>query len=400
MQSIKITTLGEFSIAYGDKVIAEKDKRSKKMWTLLKYLTAFIDRGVTQSELIEILWGDEKDVSNPAGALKTQLHRLRGSLEILGLDADTEIVVSFAGTYAFNNSLEYIVDAAVFEENFKKSLRDDISEKEQILYVKKAFEMYQGEFLKNSAEEKWVIPIRVYYHSIYLRVVHRLTEALYKHKQYTELINICQRALQIESTDQRIHMLLIKALTASNDRDAAKKHYKYVIDMLYNELGVNPLPELRELYKETIGLESELENNLEAIKQKLREDTLEVESGAYYCELEFFKSIYRLRMRETARSGQKTQICLLTVNDPAGGIMEPKITIEEMKKLQSCIAQSLRKNDVFARYSLSQYILMLPTEFEETADTVISRIIERYKEISTGFMIDIDFKHSMANPDE
>jgi DNA-binding SARP family transcriptional activator len=398
MQPVRIKTLGEYSISYGNNVITEKDKRSKKMWTLLKYLTAFKDRGATQAELIRILWG-ESDVGNPAGALKTQLHRLRGSLDAaLGIEADTELVVSYSGTYAFNNALEYTIDTVDFENCYKNSQRDDISEKEQIGFIKKAFELYQGDFMKNSGGEKWVVPIRVYYHSIYVRVVHRLSDALYKHKQYTELINVCRKAMQIENADQKIHILLIKSLAASGERDAAKRHYKYVIDMLYNQLGVNPTPELRELYMQTIDREGTLENDLEAIKQKLKEDNGETEHGAFFCELEVFKSIYRLKVRDAQRNGQKIQICLITVADPDAGEQNqaPREIVKEMKKLHECVGDSLRKSDIYARYSVSQLVLMLPTATEETVDVVIGRITERYKAASSGFLLEIDFKHIMA----
>jgi DNA-binding SARP family transcriptional activator len=395
MQPVIITTLGEFSIAYGEKILSEKDKRSKKMWTLLKYLTAFIDKGVSQSELIKILWENE-DIGNPAGALKTQLHRLRTTLDILELPEEAELVTSYSGTYAFSSSLEYEVDAVAFEKNFKQSQRTDISEKEQISYVKKAFDMYKGDFMKNSAEDKWLVPIRLYYHSIYVRITHRLIDALHTHKQYAELINICRQALQIERADQKIHMLLIKALIAVNDRDAAKKHYKYVMDMLYNELGANPLPELKELYREIIDKDSGVEDDLEAIQKKLKEDISETESGAYFCELEVFKNIYRLKMRDAARSKQKVQICLITVSAPESSEVESKKIITEMKRLHGCVSGALRKSDVFARYGLSQYILMLPVAKEEDSEIVVSRISKAYKKNSTGFMLDVNFKYAMA----
>jgi DNA-binding SARP family transcriptional activator len=395
MQPVTITTLGEFSVSCGETTIAERDRRSKKMWTLLKYLCAFMDRNVTQDELIKVLWNDE-DIGNPAGALKTQLHRLRNALGVLALPEDKELIVSFAGTYAFNSSLEYEVDAVQFEKNYKQSQRSDISEKEQILYVKAAFEMYNGNYLKNSGDEKWVIPIRVYYHSIYLRVVHRLTDALYTHKHYAELINICRRALLIENTDQQIHVLLIKALAALGDRDAAKKHYKYVIHLLYNEFGENPVPELKELYGETVDAGSGSEDSIKTIQQKLREDSGETENGAFFCELEVFKNIYRLKVRDAQRSGQKVQICLITIKDSKGDENRAKKIIEEMKKLHGCISGSLRKSDTFARYSLLQYVLMFSSSSDDTGKVVVNRIANCYRSKSMGFLLDIDFKYVIS----
>ena len=395
MQVVKITTFGEYSITYGDKTIAEKDKRSKKMWTLLKYLTAFKDRGVTQAELAALLWG-EADVGNPSGALKTQLHRIRSSLnEALGLEDGVELVVSLAGTYAFNNTFQYTVDAAEFEGYFKNSQRDDISEKEQIGFVKKAFEIYKGGFMKTSGNVQWVIPIRVYYHSIYIRIVHRLIDALFTHKQYAELINVCRKALLIESADQKIHILLIKALAVSGDRDTAKRHYNYVTDMLYNEFGVNPLPELKALYTEILDDGNTLEDNLDIIKETFEENK-EAERGAFFCEPEVFKSIYRLKIRDAERGGQKIQICLITVIDSDIEKKTPRSMAAEMKKLHECIGDSLRKSDIYARYSVTQFVLMLTFAKDEAGEVVINRITERYKAANSGFMLEIDFKHVMA----
>jgi len=391
MLPVIINTFGEFSIAYGDKIIAEKDRRSRKMWTLLKYLTAFMDRGAAQGELIEVIWNGE-DINNPAGALKTQLHRLRGVLEELGIG--TELVVSFSGTYVLNDTLKYEVDAVIFEDNYKKSQRGDISEKEQIAYIKKAFEIYKGDFLKSSGNEKWAVPIRVYYHSIYIRVVHRLIDALYTYKQYEELISVCRKALLIESADQKIHLMLIKSLIATGDRGTANGHYKHVMDMIYNQLGVNPLPELRDLYRETIDKETDYENDLESVKNQLREEL--GERSAFFCELEFFKNIYRLKIRDSERSGQPMQICLITVSEADGTTLEPKIIVREMNRLHECIARSLRISDIFARYSVSQYIIMLPTANDETGEMVINRILDRYKFENTGYSLDIDYKHVMA----
>ncbi|MCL2108838.1 MAG: hypothetical protein FWH20_05780 [Oscillospiraceae bacterium] len=407
MQPINITMFGEFSISYGSNTIAEKDKRSKKMWAALKYLTAFMDRSVTQDELVGVMWGNEAAPNNPGGALKTQLHRLRTTLDKLGFGG-VELIESASGTYGFNKSFEYIVDAVLFEEYYKKSLKEDISEKEQINYIKQAFELYKGEYLKSTADEKWVSPRNAYYRSIYLRVVHRLMDTLYRYRQYTELTNICQRASKYESADQEIHIHLIKGLIAVNNREAAKQHYSYVTDMLYNEFGISPNPQLQGLYNEIVSAEMKVEDDLEVIHQMLKEDSVELDNGAFYCEPEFFKSIYRLRLRDTARTGQKTHICLITLKDAkdtadtvnarrGGNSAKPQnsVFVEEMRKLHDCIATSLRKSDVFARYSRSQYVLMLPAAVDETSETVIKRIRGKYRERSDGVMFDIDFKYIM-----
>ena len=114
MEKIKITTFGEFSISYGDNVITERSKRSKKMWTLLQFMIANHNRAISQTELINLLWAN-KNSENPVGALKTSLHRLRACLAELGLPEDKEIIVNSMGSYAFNNSLDCDIDFDSFE---------------------------------------------------------------------------------------------------------------------------------------------------------------------------------------------------------------------------------------------------------------------------------------------
>ena len=51
-----------------------------------------------------------------------------------------------------------------------------------------------------------------------------------------------------------------------------------------------------------------------------------------------------------------------------------------MDDLLDVICGSLRKNDVVSRLSVSQYILLLPTQTLENAYAVLDRIKKRYRE--------------------
>ena len=50
-----------------------------------------------------------------------------------------------------------------------------------------------------------------------------------------------------------------------------------------------------------------------------------------------------------------------------------------MTKLRECICRSLRVNDIFSRYSVSQYVLMLSDTDYENGERIMKRILEQYK---------------------
>jgi GGDEF domain-containing protein len=49
-----------------------------------------------------------------------------------------------------------------------------------------------------------------------------------------------------------------------------------------------------------------------------------------------------------------------------------------MDKLQDCISLSLRKGDIYAKYSISQFITLLPSNTYESANMVMERIAKRF----------------------
>ncbi len=376
MDKLKITMFGEFSVSYGENIITEQSKRSKKMWTLLQFMIANHNRDISQSELTDLLWG-EKNSENPVGALKTSLHRLRSCLAELKLPEGQEIIVNAMGTYAFNNRLDCDIDFDRFETLYKKSLAAQ-SEKEKTALSLEALEIYKGDFLHKSKDDEWVKPIHAYYHSLYLRIVHETIETMYRHKYFSELLDICRRALTIEQLDDRIHYYYVKALFESGDKAAAKEHYAYVMDLFYNKYAINPLPEFVALYEETVKDDRTYGTDFGILKGQL--DDMREDPGAFYCEFAFFKHVYQLEVRDAARSGRPTHLCLLTALSKTQEPLETKRLSRVMSKLSDCIRSYLRSRDVFSRYSASQFVILLTNTTKEQAEMILNRILKRLKQ--------------------
>lgn len=394
MTKLKITMLGEFSVSCGEVTLNEQNKRSKKLWTLFQYLVTFHDREISQNELLEALWEDESS-DNPAGALKTQMHRLRAMLSELGYEG--EIIINTRGTYALNNSIDFSIDAEEFEELCKKGQRAE-GEKEKMEYFRRAITVYKGDFLPKISLERWVVPINTYYRALYIKTVHLACDLMYNQGRLHDVADICRKAIIIDPYDEPLHYNLIKVLAELGDQQNAKAAYKYVTDLFYNKFGVNPSDELMSLYNETVKSQKNIELDLSVVAESLNEQ--DEHRGAFYCEYEFFRHIYQLEMRDATRTNKSINICLLTVTDIDGEIPEQKALNRCMEKLSDTIRQYLRCNDVYARYSVSQYVIMLPNTNKQNCELVMQRIVRNYRRDNPRSQMLIGYKFQLMNTEK
>lgn len=374
---LQINMLGGFSISCdgGQSVLTDQNNRSKKVLTLLEYLITFRNKEISQNELIDLLW-PEDEITEPANTLKTLLHRVRSAVGEIGFANGKDVILCRRGAYAWNNSLNVVVDAEEFEKLCMDALTSP--EEQKLPKMLSAIDLYKGDFLPKTATEPWVVPINTYYHSLYLKIVHAALEKLFERGDFDSIISICQRAVSIDPYDEPLHLSMIQALINSGSQQAALKHYHHVTDLFLKRFGINPSPELTALYKEIIKTNQSTELNLGIIRDTLRET--EIQDGAFFCEYEFFKDIYRLQARSAIRTGQVVHIALITVLDGKGKTLTQKKINMVMERLQEIIAISLRHGDIFARFSVSQFLVMLPSASLENSERVLNRISKNFRQ--------------------
>ena len=63
-----------------------------------------------------------------------------------------------------------------------------------------------------------------------------------------------------------------------------------------------------------------------------------------------------------------------------GSVPPLKMLNNYMDKLGDCIQSTLRRGDVVSKYSISQYILLLPTSSSENGRLALGRITSRFLE--------------------
>ena len=378
---LHINMLGGCSLSYGDSSIDDARYHAKKPWTLLEYLIAFRSREIPLEELADLLYAGEGGAS-PTGALKTLVYRARMMLEELGVPNGKDMILAARGSYAWNNSVPIALDVDRFELACQRVSSPGLLPEEKLSVCLEALELYRGDFLPQSAGEKWVMELSAYYHSLYVHLVQTAVEQLFARERWEEAAAVCARATAIDAYQASFHFHLVRALVRTGRRRQALEQYRRMYALFCTELGAAPSAEMAALYREIgqagAGTGGEPAGDLTAVSSfLLREDPL---AGAFFCELEVFRNIYLLESRAVTRSRQGVCLALLSASMRDGTPPPLKLLNDYMDKLAECIQTTLRRGDVVSKYSVSQYVLLLPAPTAESGALALGRVISRFVE--------------------
>ena len=373
---LSVSMFGGRSITFEGKSIDNMTVRSKSIWTLLEYLIIYRNRTVTHSELIDLLYPDEKSDA-PLNALKTLVHRARQVLNSLEYADGKQIIQQYAGGYMWSNEIPMHIDIESFQNAVSEAAALDLDKEAQLELRLKAISLYKGDLLPDSAYETWVVPISSYYHYQYINTVNLALADLLEKGRYSDMIYVAQNALAIDPYEEHLYYYLILALANTNQISIAKAQYENMTQLFLNEFGVSPSNDLQTLYKRISKSDNGVETDLNAIKSLMSEESSN--AGAFYCEYEFFKDIYRLEVRSSARKGIPIHICLINADGKDGLRLSNKSLDNVMKKLSDCIKVSLRSGDIYSRYSVSQFVVLLPNANFENSALVMERMTKTYK---------------------
>lgn len=372
--TIDIRMLGSFSIRMGDKEINDSDNRSKKVWLLLAYMICCRDRAISQDDIINLLWGDEEGSANPVNALKTMLHRLRAMLDGLGPGVGHALILRRSGSYVWNPSVRFTLDSEEFDALCQAGAAAEGSE--QIHKYTGALELYQGDFLPRLATEPWVVPISSYYHELFVRAASALARTLDEAGRNDECVQICSKAVEIEPYNEELYLHLMHALIAQGRGQEAAGAYRDMSDLMFANFGVMPSQELTDLYRQAVNAINDREVSMGVVRDQLREPLSS--AGALFCDYDLFKVIYHAQARGVMRSGDAVHIGLVTVSGKdKAGLSKQSLDIC-MENLRNTVCACLRKGDIAARCSVSQYVILLPQANYENSCMVCQRVVKTF----------------------
>lgn len=117
-----------------------------------------------------------------------------------------------------------------------------------------------------------------------------------------------------------------------------------------------------------------VDQDIKEILQQLKEPgTIR---GAYWQEYEPFLAIFRFIERMLSRSDGTFCIMMITLVDTYGKKPEDEMLQEGMDTLFTAIQDTLRKGDVFTKFSSTQYVVMLPSANAEKGGQIAAKRLE------------------------
>jgi len=372
-KELRVKMLGNFSLSYQGKTMDDSSDRSRKVWLLLGYLLYNHARTVSAEELVELL--SRKEGANPAGALKTTLHRARNAMDALFTNAGHEFILNKNGGYFWSPDYSISLDIVDFERLYFEAEAETDKERKLQLWME-AEKLFEGDFLKKLSSEIWVVPVSAYYHRLYLEIVSGILSQLEEKGLYEELCTVAKKAVVFEPSREEFSQYLMKAQLQLGMQKNAAETYENLRALLLNDYGVMPSEETRLIYRKVLRIINSNSLQLDAIKLQLTEKNSA--PGAMMCEYDFFRALYQAEARAIARNGNAVHIALLSVLDKEGEELAQRSLDRVMNNLQEQIRINLRKGDIASRCSVSQFIIMLPQANYENSCMVCRRIISAF----------------------
>lgn len=374
---LEIHTFGEFSIRRGELQFSESAGRAKKVLTLIEYLVANRCLVVSLEKLFEAVW-DEEEFDNPLNTLKNLVYRARNLLKCLNGEGyePMEFILHEGNTYIWNPNLTCVVDAEELDREFKESQHPEISKDERMQHYYAIQNLYAGEFLPKSSYYEWVIHMDAYYQSIYNKSSKELILLLQEKEQYTEVVNICERFILRNAFDESVHCTLLQAYAKTGQMKQLLSHYQIMTDQFFKEYGIQLSGKTRKLYKELTKSIHNVELDIYNIQEDLQEEMHK--KGAFICDYDIFKSIYRLNARSMMRNGAPIYFALFTIMDDKGDIIAGDTIKRAMPAMREALSETLRMGDVVTSYSSVQWLVQLPYASYENGWKVCERVKESF----------------------
>lgn len=373
--TLQVQMLGQFTLRYGDRTISDSDDRSRRVWSLLAYMLYNHGRSFAQEELIHLYWRNSEKSADPGNALKSIFHRIRTALDKLQPGLGRLLIRRKAGRYFWNNVMPLSLDIEDFEAHFHAAEAagdDDV----RLAEYQAALALYAGDPLPRMTDEIWTIPIVAYYHSLYTRAAAGAIELLEKQERTAEAVALCRRAIHIEPYQEDLYEHLMRGLLRTGDMKGAMSVYEEMSEQLFAHFGVMPSETLRTLYRQATRTVNDRTLTMDEVCSQLAEPA--PHGGAMVCEYDFFKILYRSEVRSIARNGHSANICLLSVSGKDGEMLARRSLDPAMNNLQVLVQNNLRRGDVIARCSISQYIILLPQANYENSRMVADRLVSAF----------------------
>jgi DNA-binding SARP family transcriptional activator/predicted ATPase len=240
--ALQMRLLGGFSLIYDNEQVTSLN--SMRLQSLLAYLV--LHRAVPQQRqhLAFLFWPDTTEAQT-RNNLRQLLHQLRQAFPAVEhfLSADTHMV-------HWPPVTPFHLDVAEFEQALALADAAARQHDQPVLQValEQADSLYRGELLPDCYDE-WIYPERERLRQRHRQALEHLPHLFEAQADTAAAIRSAQRLLAFDPLSEDLYRHLMRLFVLNNDRTNALRVYHTCVSTLQREMGVEPDPATRELYK-------------------------------------------------------------------------------------------------------------------------------------------------------
>lgn len=383
---LEVRMLGEFSMVYGGEVVEVSKVQTSRAMHLLQILLYAGESGISRQKLVEYLF-EREPVGDLSGNLRVTTHNLRKMLKKTILP-DEPYIQTNNRQYRFVSSFPVRVDALRFRELLEQAKSQN--EERRIELLKEACQLYQGYFLPALFGEEWVVVAEADYQRLYFESMEELCQSMKEREQYEEMLPLCIRAAEMYPFDEW-QVWQMDCLVALGRSKEAMNLYEKTAAMYFDELSMAPPKRMLEYFRRMSNHISLGTGDFREIQGMLKET--EERAGAYYCSYPSFVDTYRMLVRVMERSGESVYLLVCTITDDQRRVIEDTKRLKEVSEhLSKAIREALRQGDVYTRYNMSQFLVILMGIRKEECPITIGRIDACFRKKENSRRIEVSYK--------
>jgi len=237
---LMLRLLGGFELARGSGAPVTIARR--KSQALLAYLALSTGQRHLRDKLAALFWPDVED-RQARQSLRQALLALRQVLA----PSPPSLLIEDEAVGLEVGALD--IDVQAFERAVADATPSSLHE---------AARLYRGELLEGLGVseppfEEWLLAERERLRELAVEALGRLLAHHMREEQDEAAIATALRLLALDPLQEAVHRALMRIHARQGRQDAALRQYQVCVDVLQRELGIEPEPETRELYRTLLG---------------------------------------------------------------------------------------------------------------------------------------------------
>lgn len=373
-----VRMLGDFSISCRGKELLLGSKSTRKFIQMLQFIWLRGSKGTTKEQLMKAIY-DRSEVSDSNNSINNLLYWMRGQMVKAGLPKG-EYISRKNGLYVPDEKFPLAVDVHEFEE---LAARGEAAEDEETARdcFQKALDLYRGELLPSVSTEIWVMTESARLKKIFESCVSWMENYYRNHEEYGELEQLYERAIRLYPEDGW-QIRQIDLVFERGEYRRAQNLYDEMARQYSEEMGLPPTAEMLRCYERISQIPHQPNGGISEIGREIWECGRPAKNTikAYCCAYRGFVDVCHVIGRNMERSGRSVFLMLCTLVDYEGKMIRSQEKLKaRMDILGEVIGSSMRKGDVYTRYSNFQYLILLNGIERKNCEIIYRRISQNLK---------------------